>query len=65
MMAAHWSSIVTAPHYIGEDKSDMRSIKSGWYAIESDGKLFFWTFSQFRGMRHENQSADEVATGLN
>ena len=30
---------MTAPHYIGEDKSDMRGIKSGWYAIESDGKL--------------------------
>ena len=30
---------MTTPHYIGEDKSDMRSIKAGWYAIESDGKL--------------------------
>lgn len=52
---------MTTPHYIGEDKSDMRSIKAGWYAIES----VFWTSSQLGGMRHENQSADEVATGLN
>jgi hypothetical protein len=38
---------VTAPHYIGEDKSDMRSIKSGWYAIESDGKLSSGPFPSF------------------
>ncbi|MGA8495168.1 MAG: hypothetical protein WB764_06790 [Xanthobacteraceae bacterium] len=28
-----------APHYISEDKSDMRGIKSGWYAIEGDGNI--------------------------
>jgi hypothetical protein len=26
-----------APHYISEDKSDMRGIKHGWYAIEGGG----------------------------
>ena len=30
---------MTAPHYINEDKSDMRSIKPGWYAVEDDGNL--------------------------
>jgi hypothetical protein len=28
---------VIAPHYISEDKSDMRGIKHCWYAIEGDG----------------------------
>ncbi len=28
-----------APHYISEAKSDMRGIKSGWYAIERDGNI--------------------------
>jgi hypothetical protein len=39
MTAAHWSTTVTAPHYISENKSDMRGIKPGWYAIEDDGNL--------------------------
>jgi hypothetical protein len=30
---------VTAPHYINDDKSDMRGIKPGWYAIEDDGDI--------------------------
>ena len=30
---------MTAPHYISENKSDMRGIKPGWYAIEDDGNL--------------------------
>jgi hypothetical protein len=39
MTAAHWSTAVTVPHYISENKSDMRGIKPGWYAIEDDGDL--------------------------
>jgi hypothetical protein len=27
------------PQYISEDKSDMRGIKSGWYAMDKDGNL--------------------------
>ena len=27
---------MTIPYYIGEDRSDMRGIKPGWYAIEDD-----------------------------
>jgi hypothetical protein len=27
------------PHYINEDRSEMRGIKAGWYATESDGSL--------------------------
>ena len=30
---------MTAPHYISENKSDMRGIKPGRYAIEDDGNL--------------------------
>ena len=27
------------PHYVNENKSDMRSIKPGWYAMDEDGSL--------------------------
>jgi hypothetical protein len=54
---------MTVPCYISESKSDMRGIKQGWYAIEDDGSLYFWTFFQFRGVRHENQSAGERDEG--
>jgi len=33
------------PHYINENKSDMRGIKPGWYAIEDDGNLSSGPFS--------------------
>jgi hypothetical protein len=36
---------MTASHYINETKSDMRSIKPGWYAIEDDGELSSGPFS--------------------
>ena len=36
---------MTAPHYINENKSDMRGIKSGWYAMEDDGNLSSGPFS--------------------
>jgi len=39
MTAAHWSATMTAPHYISEDKSDMRGIKPGWYAMDDRGNL--------------------------
>jgi len=45
MIAAHWSATVTAPHYIGEDKSDMRGINPGWYPIEDDGNISSGPFS--------------------
>jgi hypothetical protein len=35
---------VIAPHYISEDKSDMRGIKAGWYAIKRDGNIFSGPF---------------------
>ena len=27
------------PHFLNDDKSEMRGIKPGWYAIEDDGNL--------------------------
>jgi hypothetical protein len=48
---------MSIPHYINEDKSDMRGIKPGWYAMEDDGKLSSGPFSS----RHECLSRDTQA----
>jgi hypothetical protein len=53
--ASQWPSLI----YIRENKSDMRGIEHGWYAIEEDGALSSWTFSEFRAVRHENRSVGE------
>jgi hypothetical protein len=39
------SIAMTVPHYIGEAKSDIRGIKSGWYAMDKDGNLLSGPFS--------------------
>jgi hypothetical protein len=52
------------PYYISENKSDMRGIKHGWYAIEDDGSLSSGPFPSFRGVRRENQSAKERDDGF-
>jgi hypothetical protein len=36
---------MTAPYYLSENKSDIRGIKFGWYAIEDDGNLSSGPFS--------------------
>jgi hypothetical protein len=46
MIRAHRSATMTVPHYIGENESDMRGIRCGWYAIEDDGDLFSGPFSK-------------------
>ena len=38
---------MTVPYYIGENRSDIRGIKQGWYAIEDDGKLSLGPFPSF------------------
>jgi hypothetical protein len=38
---------MTAPHHINENKSDIRGIKQGWYAIEDDGNLSSGPFPSF------------------
>jgi hypothetical protein len=50
------STPITVPYYIGEAKSDMRGIKSGWYAMDHDGKLLPRPF-QLSDMRRERHSA--------
>ena len=36
---------MTVPYYVNENRSDMRGIKFGWYAIEDDGNLSSGPFS--------------------
>ena len=36
---------MTIPLYINENKSDMRGIKSGWYAMDGTGNLVSGPFS--------------------
>jgi hypothetical protein len=36
---------MTVPHYINEDRSEMRGIKPGWYAMDDAGKLKSGPFS--------------------
>jgi hypothetical protein len=48
---------MSIPHYINEDKSDMRGIKPGWYAMEDNGKLSSGPFSG----RHDCLSRDTQA----
>ncbi len=40
---------MSIPHYINEDRSEMRGIKPGWYAMDDNGKLSSGPFSS----RHE------------
>jgi hypothetical protein len=61
MIAAHWSAIMTVPHYINEGKSDMRGIKPGWYAIEDDGNLSSGPFSSHEEcFKRINQPTNET-----
>jgi hypothetical protein len=43
---AHRASVV--PHFINEDKSDLRGIKSGWYAMKNDGNLVGGPFTTYQ-----------------
>jgi hypothetical protein len=36
---------MSVPHYVSEDKSDMRGIAYGWYAMGDDGNLSCGPFS--------------------
>ncbi len=53
---------MTIPHYISEDRSEMRGIKPGWYAMDDAGKLSSGPFSSHeeclsRGPRPANESS--------
>jgi len=45
---------MTSPYYIGDDRSDMRGIKPGWYAIEDDGNLSSGPFSSLEESRESH-----------
>jgi hypothetical protein len=32
------------PHYINENKSDLRGVKQGWYAMDDNGTLVYGPF---------------------
>ena len=36
---------IHTPCYVNERQSDLRGIKSGWYAMEGDGSLSFGPFA--------------------
>jgi hypothetical protein len=36
---------MTAPYYMSEDRSEMRALKPGWYAMDDDGQLSSGPFS--------------------
>jgi hypothetical protein len=42
---AHRSTAMATPHFINDDRSDMRGIKPGWYAIDDDGNISSGPFS--------------------
>ena len=46
------------PHYVNENKSDVRGIKSGWNAMEDDGSLSSGPFSS----RHDCLSSGTQET---
>jgi len=53
---------MTIPNYINEDRSEMRCIKPGWYAMDDDGKLSSGPFSSHeeclsRGTQLTNKSS--------
>ena len=36
---------MTTPNYLNEDRSEMRGVKPGWYAMDDAGNLFTGPFS--------------------
>ena len=55
---------MTIPHYVNEDQSDIRAIKPGWYAMESNGKLSSGPFPRPGEMPHRNHSAEEQFSSI-
>jgi hypothetical protein len=54
--ATPWSAAMNVPHYINENKSNMRGIKSGWYAVDENGSLSAGPFvSHEECLRRSNQ----------
>jgi hypothetical protein len=45
LIVPHTGATMSIPHYINENKSDIRGIKPGWYAMDDAGKLSSGPFS--------------------
>jgi hypothetical protein len=59
---------MSTTHYINENKSDIRGIKSGWYAMDDSGKLSSGPFSSreeclSRGTQPTNGSIPSTSAG--
>ena len=50
------------PHYVNENKSDIWSIKPGWYAMDEDGSLSSGPFSSREECLNRGHSANDGAT---
>jgi hypothetical protein len=57
---------MTVPLYVNENKSDMRGIKAGWYAMDGDGNLISGPFSsREKCVEGDPHSADgSISSGL-
>jgi hypothetical protein len=58
-----WSAAMNIPHYINEVKSDLRGIKSGWYAVDENGSLSAGPFvSQKECLQRSNQPDEPTSS---
>jgi hypothetical protein len=44
----------SVPHFINEDRADMRGIKPGWYAVSSGGNLVGGPFATYETCLERN-----------
>ena len=54
---------MSIPHYINENKSDIRAIKSGWYAMDAGDKLSSGPFSSREECLSRGTQADQECSG--
>jgi hypothetical protein len=51
---------MTVPHYVNEDRSDMRAIKSGWYAMETTAIFLAGHFPAAGNVSGESISSERI-----
>jgi hypothetical protein len=44
----------SVPHFINEDRADMRGIKPGWYAVSGEGNLVGGPFATYETCLERN-----------
>jgi hypothetical protein len=55
---------MTVPHYVNEHQSDIRAIKTGWYGMESNGKLSSGPFPNQRLTRSNFRAPPWLARAI-